>query len=350
MGRRKALVAGALGIVGSNICEHLARAGDWEVVGIARGRPQRPVAHELVALDLRDTDACARFVADHADTTHLFYAARAADPDPIVETPVNRRMLANLVEPLARLALELRHVSMMHGTKWYGSHFGPYRTPAREDDPRHFPPNFYFDQLDDVAAHQRGRDWTWSALRPHVVCGFSLGYPHNIVSAIGAYAAICKALGLPLRFPGTAACFDSINQATDVRLLADATVWAATEPRCANQSFNVVNGDLFRWRHLWERLAAYFDMEAGGVQTIPLARLMADKEPVWREIVERHGLRPLTLAEIANWRYADMILSQGWDQISSPTKARSLGFDGFIDTEAMFVEHLDRYRAERVLP
>ena len=93
-----------------------------------------------------------------------------------------------------------------------------------------------------------------------------------------------------------------------------------------NQSFNVVNGDLFRWRHLWERLARHFGMENGGVQTVSLARMMADKEPLWRAMAQRHGLRPLALAEIVNWDYADMTFRQDWDHISSTLKARRFGF------------------------
>ena len=34
------------------------------------------------------------------------------------------------------------------------------------------------------------------------------------------------------------------------RHLAKATVRMATEPACANQDFNITNGDLFRWKNL----------------------------------------------------------------------------------------------------
>ena len=42
----------------------------------------------------------------------------------------------------------LRRVVLVTGTKYYGSHLGPFKTPARESDPRHMPPNYYFDQID----------------------------------------------------------------------------------------------------------------------------------------------------------------------------------------------------------
>lgn len=37
---------------------------------------------------------------------------------------------------------------------------------------------------------------------------------------------------------------------TDASLLAEATVWVATTPDCANQAFNITNGDLFHWNDM----------------------------------------------------------------------------------------------------
>lgn len=347
--RSKALIAGALGIVGSNIAEHLRARGDWDVVGIARSVPRSDVSWRLQRADLTDAAACRELIAAEPGITHLFYAARAPRPDPAEEAAVNQQMLLNLMQPL-QAQPQFAHVCLVHGTKWYGSHLGPFTTPAREDHPRHLPPNFYLDQADYVAAHQPGSHWTWSTLRPAVVCGYSLGYPHNIAAVLSVYAAISRALGLPLRFPGTQTCFDAVSQATDVGLLAQAMAWAATTPACANQHFNIVNGDQFRWRHLWDRLARHFGMENGGVQTVSLARQMADKEPLWQSLVEKHGLRPLALSEIVNWNYADMSFRQDWDHISSTIKARQFGFQAFVDTEEMFIEQVDRFRAERVVP
>src|SRR5205823_3605663 len=97
---------------------------------------------------------------------------------------------------------DLTHVNLMHGTKWYGNHLGSFKTPAKEDDPRHMPPNFYYDQQDLVAARQRGKTWTWSTARPHAICGFAAGNPMNLVMVLAVYATISKSLGMPLRHPG----------------------------------------------------------------------------------------------------------------------------------------------------
>nr|WP_289320182.1 hypothetical protein [Peribacillus simplex] len=62
-----------------------------------------------------------------------------------------------------------------------------------------------------------------------------------------------KELGLPLRFPGKPGAYGSLLKVTYVGLLAKATVWAATEERCANQAFYITNGDMFRWNELWPK-------------------------------------------------------------------------------------------------
>jgi hypothetical protein len=48
------------------------------------------------------------------------------------------------------------------------------------------------------------------------------------------------------------------TQFTDLRLLARCVAWMAQEPRCANQGFNVVNGDYPRWSDLWPQFARRF--------------------------------------------------------------------------------------------
>ena len=124
----------------------------------------------------------------------------------------------------------IEHVQIIHGMKWYGSNLGPYRTPAKESHPRLPLPNFYYDQLDAIIGRQTGQRWSWSSLRPHFVCGLTVGSPSNPLSTLGAYAAILKAQGRPLDFPGPQGSFDAALNITDVRLLCRAMEWAATEP------------------------------------------------------------------------------------------------------------------------
>lgn len=341
-----AVIAGATGIVGRHLAEHLLARG-WRVLGISRGG--EPVG-EPVRLDLADAAACRAAAPRFAETTHVFYAGRAPRPDPAEEAAVNRAMLTNLLDAVEPAAAGLRHVALVHGTKWYGSHLGAFRTPAKEDDPRTIAPNFYYDQQDDVAARQRGKAWSWSGLRPHFVCGVSEGYPHNILGCIAVYASICKALGLPLRFPGAPGRYDALTMFSDASLLARALEWAATTPGCANQAFNLHNGDFVRWRDFWPKVAALFELPLGPVQRLPLATFMADKEPLWAELVERRGLKKRRIAELANWGYADGLWANDWDEMSSMTKARRFGFHECLDSEEAMLASLAEYRRLKLVP
>ena len=55
----------------------------------------------------------------------------------------------------------------------------------------------------------------------------------------------------------------------------------------------MVNGDIFKWRFLWPTIAEYFGLKPGELEDQPLnlEELMKDKEAVWDEIVEKHGLK-----------------------------------------------------------
>ena len=66
----------------------------------------------------------------------------------------------------------------------------------------------------------------------------------------------------PFVFPGSAQQWNGLTDVTDARVLAKHVEWAATSEACRNQPFNIVNGDVFRWRWLWPKLAADFGIEA----------------------------------------------------------------------------------------
>src|SRR3546814_7675245 len=132
---------------------------------------------------------------------------------------VNLQMLQNLLVTVEENAKDLQHITLLQGTKAYGGHLGPFRQPARESDPRYMPPNFYYNQQDWITERQAGKGWTWSVLRPQIVCGIAIGSPLNIITSIGVFASISREYGMPLRFPGCAA---RIGAATDARLIAQA--------------------------------------------------------------------------------------------------------------------------------
>lgn len=346
-----ALVAGVSGIVGRGIAERMLAKG-WRVVGLSRTPPNPAIpGMEHVSADLRDGTAMRQaLAAGGADVTHIFYAGRSPDPDPVAEADRNTAMLINTVEAVQAAGAPLVHVHAVHGTKWYGSHVGPYRTPAAEDDPRCPVANFYFGQQDWLDAEGPRRGFTWSATRPHLLFGFSLGYPHNIVSVIAVHAVLCREAGRPLTFPGAAGRFDTISQTTDIRLLVEAMDWCATTPAAANQAFNIVNADYFRWSNLWGDIARSFDMAEGGVATESLADAFGTAEGQWREIAAREGLSEPDLARIASGAYGDVTFSATWDDMSSTVKIRRAGFDPVYACRNSLLDTLAAYRRHRVIP
>ena len=229
-------------------------------------------------------------------------------------------------------------------------HVGPFPTPAREDDPRVVIENFNYDQEDLLRRRSEGRPWYWSASRPNTLLHFSPDIARNLVSSLGVYAAICRELGSALDFPGPEGAYRSLTQVTSIELLARAMAWMSTEPECANQAFNVTNGDIFRWSRAWPRIADAFDMACGSIRPLRLAAVMRGKDAVWDGIRERCGLAPRQLSEVANWNYLDATLERTWDEILSTTKARRFGFHDWEDSEARLLALIGEYRAAKILP
>src|SRR3954468_21748760 len=268
---KTALIAGAGGAASKRLIEVLLADPSWSIIALARSK--RPSRDRLTAIsaDLFDRDACCRALADKHDITHVFYTARAKHGETGVESVEdNVAMLRNVLDAVEPIAPDLEHVHLVQGTKYYGMHLGPFRTPAREDDPRHPPPNFYYDHQDLLVARQRGRGWAWSASRPTFIYDFAPERARNAVAVIGAYAALCREMGLPFDFPGSYAAFDARRDLTDASLLARAMKYIAVTPACRNQAFNVTNGDFVSWRDLWPGIAAHFSLTAGEARPFSL--------------------------------------------------------------------------------
>ncbi len=155
---------------------------------------------------------------------------------------------------------------------------------------------------------------------------------------------------IALDFPGSAAGYQAHTQFTDLALLARAAAWMAEEPRCANQAFNVVNGDYPLWSELWPQFASWFGLDVGVSRKVRLVEYMADKGEVWDGIVRKHGLRPTRLDALVLWAYGDYQLSPEWDVMSAMSKARALGFQESVDSRAMFTRQFEHYRAAKIIP
>lgn len=343
-----ALVAGAGGVIGRRVAAHLAERG-WAVIGLARSA-LAGAAQRHVSVDLTDAAETRDKVGALTDITHVFYAARHDHPEGVAESEAaNSAMLCNLLDAVTRSAARLAHVNLVHGTKHYG-HPGPIPYPVTEAHPRGARATFYFAQEDVVRERAARGGWSWSIARPHIFCDPAPDHPRSIGLVIAVYAAIQRERGEPLHFPGGARSFNARTQFTDTRLLARALEWMATDPRCANQAFNVVNGDAPRWRDLWAEFARMLGVKAGDPRGFSLAQYMRDKGSVWQAIIERHRLRAAPLERTALWDYGDYVFRPEWDIMSAMDKARRCGFEARVDTREMFARVFAGYREARVIP
>jgi nucleoside-diphosphate-sugar epimerase len=349
-----ALVVGASGITGSALVEKLT-AGGWEVSGLSRNPIEGSSARHVKA-DLRSADSLAEALGE-LRPTHVFFCAWSKQDTEAENIVVNKAMVADLLAALAP-GRSLRHVALVTGLKHYLGPFEAYAqgempdTPFHEDAERLPVENFYYAQEDALFAAAAEQGFTWSVHRSHTVIGHAVGNAMNMGSTLAAYAAICRASGRPFTFPGSETQWNSLVDMTDAGQLADHMIWASTTEAAADLAFNVVNGDVFRWRWMWPRLAAALDVEPAGFsgQPQPLEQQMADAEPVWARVVAEHGLAEPDLSRVASWWHTDSDLGRDIEVVADMSRSRLLGFTGYVRTEDSFLRLFDRYRAERLIP
>lgn len=97
---------------------------------------------------------------------------------------------------------------------------------------------------------------TWNVIRPEAIIGHATK-PNgmNEALALAIYFLTCREIGVEAKMPTNWNYWNRADDVSDARLIADLSVFASTQPQCANQAFNVTNGDYFSWRYLWPRLA-----------------------------------------------------------------------------------------------
>jgi len=127
-------------------------------------------------------------------------------------------------------------------------------------------------------------------------------------------------------------------------------LWCGTAEAARDEVFNVTNGDYFRWQNLWPKIADFFGMEWAPPQTISLAEFMADKKPLWTQIVDRYKLRRTAYEEVASWPFGDYVFGCDWDVMTDTLKIRQAGFHDCLDSEQMFLDLFRQFRAMKLIP
>src|SRR5216684_6377710 len=350
----RAIIAGVTGLIGSNLAEHLVSKG-WEVYGVAR-KPQSGVhGVRAIAADFLEPGSLRASLAG-VDPTHVFFTTwvrRASEEDNIA---ANGALVRNLLATLDR-STSLRHVALVTGLKHYLGPFEYYAktkpdTPLREEMPRLPFPNFFYAQEDELFEAARRRGFTWSVHRAHTIIGYALDTSMNMGVTLAVYATICRETGRPFVFPGSAQQWEGLTDVTDARVLAKHMEWAATSEAGRNEAFNITNGDIFRWRWLWPKLAADFGIEAGPYpgHATPLAPQMAEMGPIWRDIAGKYALVESDLNKLQSAWHTDLDLGREIEVVTDMTKSRLAGFHEYEPTVNSFLELFARLRRERIIP
>jgi nucleoside-diphosphate-sugar epimerase len=353
------LVVGASGLVGTAAVERFLSDGA-EVIALSRRRPELDSDRQFrhLSVDLRAADDCRSAAGSLREVTHVVYAAVHELPGLVPgwsdaeQMSTNESMLRNLLEALRDS--ELRHMSLLQGTKAYGAHLHPIRVPSREDEPRDAHSNFYWLHEDMVRERSRADGWTFTIWRPQLIVGPNYGVVMNIPPVIGAYAAIRRAEGQPFSFPGGASW---AWEAVDTRVLAEAMAWASDQANAAGQIFNITNGEVFDLRDMWPALADTLGVEIGPDTPLSLAKYLAERADVWERLVVDHGLRPLSMSDLLgeSHHYADVCFNAFGESSPPPTflstvKLRQAGFNRAMNTEASFCHWLKVLMERRILP
>ena len=355
MTSRTALVVGATGIVGLNLATHLASQRDWRVYGLARN-PSALEGVQPVAADLLKPDIL-RGALEGIEPTHVFFTTWLRQPTEAENIAINSAMVRNLLKAVSSTG-SVRHVALVTGLKHYLGPFENYgkgklpATPFREEQGRLDVENFYYAQEDEVFAAAQRNGFTWSVHRPHTIIGYAIGNAMNMGVTLATYASICREIGRPFLFPGSAVQWNSLTDMTDARLLARHLQWASTTPAAENQAFNVVNGDVFRWSWMWGRIAQWFGVEPAEFpgEGIPLEVQLADAAPIWAEIARKHKLVQPDLTVLASAWHTDADLGRPIEVLTDMSKSRKLGFLDYQATSDSFFDLFSRLREEHIIP
>ncbi|WP_034911597.1 SDR family oxidoreductase [Erwinia sp. 9145] len=351
----RALIVGVSGVIGAALAEKLNHDG-WQVFGLSRGRTAVPEGCQALTADLTDAASVASAL-NEMKVDKVFFSAWARQENEKENIRVNGAMVRHVIDALGD-GLKGGHVALVTGLKHYLGPFDAYGkgevplTPFREEQGRQPVDNFYYAQEDEVFAGAEKYGYSWSVHRPHTIIGFALGNAMNMGQTLAVYASLCKQTGQPFVFPGSKAQWEGVTDMTDARVLAQQLEWAATTPSAQNQDYNVVNGDVFRWKWMWGEIADYFGIEAAPFpdEVQSLEGRMDDASAQWQKIAQQFGLKESDISRLVSWWHTDADLGRPMEVFTDISKSRKAGFTGYQCTRDAFIDLFERLKAEKLIP
>ncbi len=109
-----------------------------------------------------------------------------------------------------------------------------------------------------------------------LIIGEAMGGAMDLIPPLGVYAAVLRAQGRPLDYPGGA---PRVAQAVDVDLLARAIAWSGDAEAARNEAFNVTNGDVFTWENIWPAVVGCARHDAGQARAAVAGAGVSEMDP-----------------------------------------------------------------------
>ena len=385
-----AIVTGANGISGQAMLKVLLRHPErWtSIYAISQGPTlaggaTSPQVHYLAANFLNSADHIASILkANNVKSGHCFFFSYKDSADPLVMDRENSAMLQNFIDAAYIADIGIKRLILQTGGKHYGVHQGPYNIPAKESDPRlNLGANFYYRQEDILKNTSATYGFDYAIVRPLTIIGALKGNYLNLAIALGLYLAVTKELGDTPLFNGNRAKYHSVEALSSAAMNAYFEEWCALTPACANEAFNITNGDVIVWARLFPDLCAHFGLPRPEeeqfkgapprplVGSFPTVRPLDGKEKgrielrnslqqwakeertlrAWDRLRVREGLDKDAF-ERASWGYADRNMAIDYSKLEAMDKVRRFGFLGYVDSTESFLEVLEEAREMKILP
>lgn len=409
-----AIVVGATGILGREIVHELSKhRQQWPTIhALSRSKKEEfaeTVIHHHINL-LSSPDEMAKDLKTVQGNV-VFFAGYIQKDTEQENWDVNGTILSNFLQAIVKTGAVngIDRIVLVTGAKQYGVHLGAVKNPMLESDPwltdSKWPPNFYYNQQNILHSFCKEHDKEWTVTYPNDVIGYAVGNYMNLATAIALYAIISKELDVKdegLVFPGSPSFYTKFDCFTNSKLHGQFCTWAATDPRAANEAFNVHNGDAESWQNLWPKVATYFGAkvkpnqfaattgssvlkyvtgDAGstaklapepplsdragelGLQGHPALEQSvveqhidlekwsqrSDVVQAWERIAEKHGLQKDAF-EKATWDFLGFVLGRKYDLVISMSKARKAGWTGYVDTWESLEGTFEELREAKILP
>ncbi|KIW50479.1 hypothetical protein PV05_12064 [Exophiala xenobiotica] len=391
----KALVFGANGISGNYMVRALSRSPErWsQVVALSRRPPsasQRSsenVRHVQADLLQEPKDLAQILKNEHIQADVVFFFAYM-QPTPKEGASlwsnaeelckVNGQLLQNCFQALDLASIRPKRFLLQTGAKYYG---GGLALPAIESDPRVPEPNFYYVQEDLLSEYSRRTGVEWNVVRPAFIIGAVEDAAMNSVYPLAVYAAVQKHKGEKLIWPGDVAAWEREVIQSSAWLNSYLSEFLTLHEDAKNQAFNAADACYFTYGRLWLELAGWYGIdytlpEVGteGFQEVPMGfkkNLSIAPMPIlrfkfsfvqwaerpenktaWKELMEIHGLRGNPFGESLQriFEFLDFAVLPPFSLTLSVTKARKLGWNGYVDPILSHREVIEEFAAMKMIP